>query len=250
MRGAGGEHSHDTKPYEFGDPFDIDLQKTVMNGVLRQGAGTPVALRVDDFEVERTEHLTQAATVLLLDQSRSMGLFGSFTAAKKVALSLHALVRSKFPRDRLFILGFSDVAVAIKADELPKTSWNAWVSGTNMQHAFMSARKLLQPYGSVTKQIIMITDGEPTAHLEDGRPVFGYPPSARTVRETLKEARRCAQEGIVVNTFMLETSRYLLDFVDQMSRVNKGRALYTTPDRLGEYVLVDYLANRRRRFKG
>ena len=250
VRGTGDERSHDTKPYEFGDPFDIDLQKTVMNAVSRQGAGTPVALRVDDFEVVRTEHLTQAATVLLLDQSRSMGLFGSFTAAKKVALALHALVQSKFPRDRLFILGFSDLAAPIRGDELPKTSWNAWVSGTNMQHAFISARKLLQPYGSVTKQIIMITDGEPTAHLENGRPVFGYPPSFRTIQETLKEARRCAQAGIVVNTFMLETSRYLLDFVDRMSRVNNGRALYTTPDKLGEYVLVDYLTNRRRRVKG
>ena len=250
VRGTGGEHSHDTKPYEFGDPFDIDLQKTVMNAVSRQGAGTPVALKVEDFEVIRTEHMTQAATVLLLDQSRSMGLFGSYVAAKKVALALHALIQSKFPRDRLFILGFSDLAVPIKGDDLPKTSWNAWVSGTNMQHAFMSARKLLEPFGSVTKQIIMITDGEPTAHIENGHPVFGYPPSFRTIQETLKEARRCTQAGIIINTFMLETSRYLLDFVDQLTRVNKGRALYTTPDKLGEYVLVDYMTNRKRRVKG
>ena len=249
IRGMGGEHTDETKRYEFGDPFDIDLQKTVMNAVTRNGPGTPVALKLEDFEVIRSEHMTQAATVLLLDQSRSMGLFGSFLAAKKVALALDALIRTKFPRDRLFILGFSDLAVPIKSDELPKVNWNAWVSGTNMQHAFISARKLLAPYGNVTKQIIMITDGEPTAHIEGGHPVFGYPPSYRTVQETLKEAKRCTQEGIMINTFMLETSRYLLDFVEQLSRVNKGRALYTTPDKLGEYVLVDYMTNRKRRVK-
>ncbi len=248
-RGAGGEHTDDTKPYEFGDPFEIDLQKTVMNAVVRNGAGTPVRLKVEDFEVRRTEHVTEAATVLLLDQSRSMGLFGSFFAAKKVALALHALVQSKFPRDRFFILGFSDLAVPIKGDELPEVSWNAWVSGTNMQHAFLESRRLLSRYKDVTKQIIMITDGEPTAHIENGHPFFSYPPSARTIQETLKEVKRCTQEGIVINTFMLETSHYLLDFVDQLTRISKGRALYTTPGQLGEYVIVDYLTHRRRRVR-
>ena len=246
-RGSGGERADDTKPYEFGDPFELDLQKTVINAVLRNGAGTPVHLATDDFEVHRTEHLTRAATVLLLDQSRSMGLFGSFVAAKKVALALYALVKSRFPRDQFFIIGFSDYAIPLKGEDLPEMSWNAWVSGTNMQHAFMLSRKLLSRYKGATKQIIMITDGEPTAYLEGDRPYFSYPPSYRTVQETLKEARRCTQDDIVINTFMLETSHYLLDFVDRLTRANRGRALYTTPGKLGEYVLVDYLSNRKRR---
>ena len=113
-----------------------------------------------------------------------------------------------------------------------------------MQHAFSTSRKLLGPYKDCTKQILMITDGEPTAHIEQGRPFFSYPPTRRTLTETLREVRRCTQEGITINTFMLETSHYLMDFVDQMTRMNKGRALYTTPNELGQYVLVDYLTNR------
>ncbi len=249
LRGAGGEYTDDTKPYEFGDPFEVHLHKTVMNAVQRNGPGTPVKLTVGDFEVHRTEHTTEAATVLLIDQSRSMGLFGSFTAAKRVALAMHALIQSRFARDRFFMVGFSDYAVEITGDELPELSWNAWVSGTNMQHAFMLSRKLLSPYKDVTKQIIMITDGEPTAYLEGGRTYFSYPPSYQTIQETLKEARRCTQEGITINTFMLETSHYLLDFIDRMTKINKGRALYTTPDELGEYVLVDYMTNRRKRVR-
>ena len=247
LRGAGGEHDDSTKPFEFGDPFELHLHKTVMNAVQRSGAGTPVKLTVDDFEVLRTEHTTQAATVLLIDQSRSMGLWGSFAAAKRVALALHALIRSRYVRDHFFMVGFSDYAIEIKEDELPELSWNAWVSGTNIQHGFMVARKMLAPFKDVTKQIIMITDGEPTTYIEGGRTYFSYPPNYKTMVETLKEARRCTQEGITINTFMLETSHYLLDFVDRLTKINKGRALYTSPDNLGEYVMVDYMTNRRRR---
>ena len=249
-RGSAGEHTDETKPYEFGDPFEVHLQRTVMNAVERQGAGTPVKLDVRDFEIIRTEHMTQAATVLLIDQSRSMGLFGSFGAAKKVAIALETLIRSQFPRDRFWMLGFSDYAVQIKGDELPEITWNAWVSGTNMQHAFAVSRKLMSPYKDCTKQILMITDGEPTAHLEGQRAFFSYPPTRRTVQETLREVRRCTAEGIIINTFMLETSHYLLDFIDRLTRINSGRALYTTPDNLGEYVLVDYLTHRKRRVGG
>ncbi|MBM3940078.1 MAG: VWA domain-containing protein [SAR202 cluster bacterium] len=249
VRGSGGEHTDETKPYEFGDPMEIHLQCTVMNAVQRTGTGTPVRLSIDDFEVMRTEHTTQAATVLLLDQSRSMGLFGSFTAAKKVAMALHALIHSRYPRDEFYVLGFSDYAVKITGDELPKVTWNAWVSGTNMQHAFMMSRQLLNRCKGMTKQIIMITDGEPTAYVEGDRAYFSYPPSYKTIQETLKEARRCTQDGIVINTFMLETSHYLLDFVDRLTKINHGRALYTTPDQLGQYVIVDYLTNRKQRVK-
>ena len=247
VRGTGGEHTDETKPYEFGDPFEIHLHRTVMNAIERQGAGTPVKVGIQDFEVKRTEHVVQAATVLLIDQSKSMGMFGSWGAAKRVALALEALIRGKFPRDRFWMVGFSDYAVPIKTDDLPTLTWNMWVSGTNMQHAFAMSRKLLAPYKNCSRQILMITDGEPTAHLEGTRSYFNYPPTYRTIHETLREVRRCTAEGITINTFMLETSYYLLDFIDRVTRINNGRALYTSPGKLGQYVLVDYLNNRKRR---
>ena len=246
-RGSGGEHTDETKPYEFGDPMEIHLQRTILNAVERQGAGTPVKVGIQDFEVRRTEHMVQAATVLLIDQSKSMGMFGSWAAAKRVALALEALIRGKFPRDRFWMLGFSDYAVPIKTDDLPTLTWNMWVSGTNMQHAFAMSRRLLAPYKDCSKQILMITDGEPTAHLEGTRSYFNYPPTYRTIQETLREVRRCTAEGITINTFMLETSYYLLDFIDRLTRINHGRALYASPANLGQYVLVDYLNNRKRR---
>ena len=247
VRGSGGEHTDETKPYEFGDPFEIHLHRTVMNAIERQGVGTPVKVGIQDFEVKRTEHMVQAATVLLIDQSKSMGMFGSWGAAKRVALALEALIRGKFPRDRFWMVGFSDYAVPIKTDDLPTLTWNMWVSGTNMQHAFAMSRKLLAPYKNCSRQILMITDGEPTAHLEGTRSYFNYPPTYRTIHETLREVRRCTAEGITINTFMLETSYYLLDFIDRVTRINNGRALYTSPGKLGQYVLVDYLNNRKRR---
>ena len=245
--GAGGDPSGVTKPYEFGDPFQLDLQQTLKNAVVRQGPRVPVKLELEDFQVERTEHLTRAATVLLLDQSRSMGMYGNFASAKRVALALHALVQTQYPRDKLFIIGFSDYAVTLKAEELPEVTWNSWVSGTNMHHAFALSRQLLAKERAGTKQVLMITDGEPTAHLEGTQAFFSYPPSFRTIEETMKEVKRCTEAGIVINTFMLETNRYLLDFVDKMTRLNKGRAFYSTPDQLGKYILVDYVKHRRQR---
>jgi uncharacterized protein with von Willebrand factor type A (vWA) domain len=247
LRGAGGEHSGETKTYEFGDTFDIHLERTVRNALLRDGSGIPVKITPSDFEIHRTEHLSQASTVLLLDQSRSMGMYGSFLAAKKVAMALSTLIRSQFPRDKFYIVGFSDYAIEIKEGELPQISWNDWRSGTNMQHALMLSRKLLAKDKGGTRQILMVTDGEPTTHIEGDNAYFSYPPTYRTIQETLKEVRRCTQEGITINTFMLESSVYLVDFVDKMMRINKGRAFYSSPGNLGEYVLVDYLSNRKRR---
>ena len=248
-RGAGGEITGETKTYEFGDPFDVDLRQTVVNGVIRQGPGAPVHLQPDDFEIHRTEHQVQAATVLLLDLSRSMELTGSFFAAKKVALALYALIHSKFPRDELHLIGFSGYAQELKQEELPQVTCNLRAAGTNMQHAFMLSRRLLSRFKGGSKQIIMITDGEPTAHLEGRHIFFHYPPTHRTVSETLKEVKRCTSAGITINTFMLETNSYLLDFVDRMTRINQGRAFYTNPDDLGQYVLVDYYNNRRKRVR-
>jgi len=116
-----------------------------------------------------------------------------------------------------------------------------------MQHALMMSRKLLKRHKGATRQIIMITDGEPTAHMEGAFPVFSYPPSFRTMQETLREVRRVTQEGIIINTFMLESNYYLMDFIDKLTKINRGRAFYTSPEHLGEYVLVDYINNRRKR---
>ncbi|MCZ6615192.1 MAG: VWA domain-containing protein [Chloroflexi bacterium] len=249
-RGTMGEQTGETKLYEFGDAFALDLQRTVMNAIKRSGPTVPVRLNPEDFEVQRTEHMTQAATCLLLDQSRSMGLYGSFQAAKKVAIALYTLIHSQFPRDRLYLIGLSDYAIELRGDELPELTWNSWVSGTNMHHAFSMSRKLLSKEKVNNKQILLITDGEPTAHMEGDRAYFAYPPSLRTIQETLKEVKRCTQDGITINTFMLESSSYLLDFVDKMTRINRGRAFYTTPGSLGKFVLVDYLTNRRKRLDG
>src|SRR5438309_2038895 len=245
-RGAGGDPTDESKRYEFGDPFLLDLKETVMNAVERTGQGTPVRLVPDDFAVYRTEFSTQSATVVMLDLSRSMIYNGCFLPAKKVALALNALIAGQFPRDQLHIIGFSLCAREFKADQIPGLNPSETSIGTNMQAGFQLSRQLLGRQKGGNKQIIMITDGEPTAHMEDGEPEFSYPPTRRTIQETLKEVQRCTREGITINTFMLEQSRLLTAFVEQMAKINRGRAFFATPERLGEYVLVDYVANKRR----
>ncbi|HEY8489612.1 MAG TPA: VWA domain-containing protein [Dehalococcoidia bacterium] len=245
--GGAGERTDDTKKYEFGDPFHLDLSKTVMNSVWREGPAVPVRLDKDDFEVYRSEELTQTATVMMLDLSWSMALRGSFQAAKKVALALNNLIRSQFTRDSLYIIGFSAYARELKPEQLPYVRWDESVLGTNMHHALMLAQNLLAKHKSGTRQIIMISDGEPTAHLERGRSYFAYPPSPITIRETLKEVKRCTQKGITINTFMLDRNYYLKEFVNQVAKINKGRVFYTTPDKLGQYILVDYVTSKRKR---
>jgi uncharacterized protein with von Willebrand factor type A (vWA) domain len=249
FRGRGGDPTDETKVYEYGDAFHMDLPGTVRTAVMRQGAGTPVKLAAEDFTVYRTEYLTQSATVLMVDVSRSMLFRGCFLAAKKVALALDSLIRGQFPKDDLFIIGFSAKAEQLKAEDLPRLTWNEYVYGTNMQHGFALARQLLSRSRGKNKQIILITDGEPTAHMVPGNPVphFSYPPTRSTFEETLREVVRCTREHIVINTFMLARGHYLVDFVNQMSKINHGRAFFVTPDRLGEYVLVDYVSNKRRR---
>ena len=245
-RGAGGDQTDESKPYEFGDPFLLDLHETVMNAVDRNGPGTPVRLTPDDFAVVRTELRTQAATVVMLDMSRSMLNNGYFLPAKKVALALSALIRGQFPRDALYIVGFSLYAREFTPAQLPTLSWSEWNMGTNMHAGFMLSRKLLARHTGGNKQILMVTDGEPTAHMEGDEADFSYPPTRRTVEETLKEVQRCTREHITINTFMLERSSWLMSFVEQMTQINRGRAFYATPDRLGEYLVVDYVSARRR----
>ena len=248
--GRGGERADDTKKYEFGDPFHLALDKTIMNSLQREGPSLPVRLDKDDFEVYRSEELTQTATVMMVDLSWSMALRGSFQAAKKVALALNNLIRSQFSRDSLYIIGFSAYARELKAEQLPYVRWDESVLGTNMHHALMLAQNLFAKHTSGTRQIIMISDGEPTAHLERGRSYFAYPPSPITIRETLKEVKRATQKGITINTFMLDRNYYLKEFVNQVAKINKGRVFYTTPDKLGQYILVDYVQNKRKNVKG
>src|ERR671917_459812 len=243
--GAGHERAHSSKPYEFGDPFNLDIQRTVRNGVRRAGRGTPVSLLPEDFEGEETETLTRSATVLMLDVSLSMPMRDNFLAAKKVAMALHSLISTQFPRDFLGMVTFSKVARELRPEHLPEVSWD-FDYGTNMQHGLMLSRKMLaRQHG--TKQVIMITDGEPTAHFEPGmdEPFFSYPPVRETVDATLREVNRCTRDGIRINTFMLDASGYLKAFVEKLTQLNRGRAFFTTPETLGDYVLVDFIEQRR-----
>ncbi len=243
--GIGHERAYETKPYEFGDPFNLDIGRTVRNAIRRRGGGTPVELSPDDFEVERTELTVRSSTVLMLDLSLSMPMRDNFLPAKKVAMALHALISSQYPRDYLGLITFAAVAHEIRAEDLPKVMWD-YDYGTNMQHGLALARRMLSRQTG-TKQIIMITDGEPTAHLlADGRPFFSYPPTRETVELTLTEAARCTRDGIRINTFMLDATSSLSRFVEQMSRLNGGRAFFTTNQDLGDYVLVDFVEQRRR----
>lgn len=244
--GRHGERIDDTKLYEFGDPFHLHMGRTIMNAVEREGPQSPVRLLPEDFEIYRSEQVTQTTTVVMVDLSWSMALRGSFQAAKKVALALHNLISAQYARDTLYVIGFSAYARELKVQDLPYVRWDESVLGTNMHHALMLARRLLAKHRGGTRQIIMISDGEPTAHLERGRSQFSYPPSPVTIRETLKEVKRCTQDGITINTFMLDRNYYLKEFVNQLAKINGGRVFYTTPDKLGEYILVDYVQHRRK----
>ena len=242
--GVGHERTYDTKPYEYGDPFQLDLQQTLRNALKRQGSVVPVKLIAEDFEIEQTEHLTRSSTVLMLDLSLSMPMRDYFLPAKKVAMALHSLMSSQFPRDYLGIVGFSETARELKPHQLPEVSWD-FVYGTNMQHGFMLAREMLSRQ-SGTKQIIMITDGEPTAHIsQSGDVFFNYPPVRETIEATLREVMRATREGIRINTFMLDASHALQSFIEQLTAINKGRAFFTGPENLGEYLLVDFIEHKR-----
>jgi uncharacterized protein with von Willebrand factor type A (vWA) domain len=266
MRGSGGERVEETKLYEFGDDFNLHLQKTIMNSVYREPGNIPVRLSTDDFEIYRTEEATRSATVLLLDMSLSMPMRGNFEAAKRVTLALDGLIRSQYPKDSLYIVGFSSYARELKKEDLTYMSWDEFDPYTNLQHGLYVARKLLDRERSSNKQIILVSDGEPTAHFDDNQLYFQIPPSVRTLQMTLREVRFCTRKGITINTFMLEDpygggygrgfrgrgdrrsrSEIRDEFVTRMTRLNKGRIFYTSPDRLGEYMLVDYISHKRKK---
>jgi uncharacterized protein with von Willebrand factor type A (vWA) domain len=242
--GTGHDREETTKPYEHGDPFNLHLAQTVHNAVRRGGAGVPVRLAPEDFEVVETEALTRGATVLLVDLSMSMPMRDNFVPAKKMAMALHTLISSRFPRDYLGVVGFSEVAREIKPEDLPTAMWD-YVYGTNLQHALLMARTMLA-HQHGTKQVIVVTDGEPTAHIQpDGEVFFNYPPTPETLRRTMAEVVRCTRAGITINVFALDLERTQFPFVDQIAGINGGRTFYTSPDTLGGYVLVDFLQHRR-----
>jgi uncharacterized protein with von Willebrand factor type A (vWA) domain len=175
-----------------------------------------------------------------------MLLRGCFIAAKKVAIALDTLIRTQYPRDDLTVIGFAYYAREIPPGALAELTWHGYEYGTNLQHGLLLARRTLERQAASNKEIVVITDGEPTAHFEDGQVEFNYPPTRRTIAETLREVQRCTKDGITINTFMLERSPALAEFVAHMTRLNRGRAFYASPERLGEYVLVDFV-NRRTR---
>ncbi len=243
--GVGHKRNFETKPYEFGDPFSLNIEKTIRNAISRTGGGTPVQLTPDDFEVERTERTTRTSTVLMLDLSMSMPMRDNFVPAKKVALALESLISGQYPQDYLGIVSFSEVAREVPAQDLASLSWD-YVYGTNMQHGFQLARKMLAKE-SGTKQILMVTDGEPTAHINAfGQPEFNYPPTHETINLTLREVKACTRENIRINVFMLDATAYLTSFIEQITKMNGGRAFYTTNQNVGDFVLVDFVEQKRK----
>jgi uncharacterized protein with von Willebrand factor type A (vWA) domain len=244
--GYGGERTDETKAYVFGDAFHLQLERTLMNAVVRNGPSTPVRLARDDFEVYRTEQMTQSATVVMLDMSYSMQLNDLWQPAKKFAIALESLIRGQFPRDQLYIVGFAYLARQYQPEELiDLTEWD-YAQGTNMVFGLRTAERLLAASRAVNKQIIMITDGGPTVIEQEGEWFFTWPDTSLAELQTLREVRRCARQNISINVFMLSDDPYLKHFVNQMATVNKGRAMYSSPDHLGEYIMIDYLNNRQK----
>jgi uncharacterized protein with von Willebrand factor type A (vWA) domain len=244
QRGTGGERIDETKQYEFGDDFDLHLQKTLTNALLRE-AKLPLGIDVSDFEVFRQEQATRSATVIMLDMSLSMRMGGNFESAKIMSIALNSLITGKFPKDSLHIVGFSAVARRMTPEELTYITWDDFTPYTNMQIAFMMGRKILSRERAANKQIILVTDGQPTSHIEQGQIVFHFPPTRRCIDVTLREVQNCTRAGIVINTFMLPSHENFEFFVDRMARINHGRVFLTEPGDLGKYILVDYLNNKR-----
>lgn len=250
-RGSQELVTEESRPYVQGDQLHLNMIQTLKNALMNEGR-LPLRLRPSNFSVYESEHATRAATVLLLDMSWSMSWEGRFAAAKKVALAMESLVRSLYPRDYFGIVGFFTRAVELKPRDLPEATWNMGDPFTNLQDGLHLATELLGRRPSQNQQMIVITDGQPTAYCRQGRLYCEWPLSfggisQRAAEETLREAERVTRKGITINTFMLDDSPVLRGFVDEMTRINKGRAFYTRPDRLGEYLLIDYVARKRKK---
>lgn len=254
LRGLQGETLEDTKRYEYGDPLNVKIGETLMNALERGARGVPLKIGPEDFSVHRQEFSTDCETVLLIDVSYSMLMNDALHAGKKVALALHRLIETKYPQDVLHLVAFRSNAKVIRAQDLPSIVAITYFMehGTDIKEALRFSRQVLGSRKAANRQIILITDGEPTAVTLDrgGRLHSGWGSALlheRIVQETLKEVRRCTQSGIKINTFMLGADFYRRGFIDQLSRLNTGRVFYTSPDQIGNYIVVDYIANKRKR---
>lgn len=244
--GAAGEITGASREWRFGDEQPLDVVRTVRNAVLRNGGGS-IDLAPDDFEVVETERRASAAVALLVDMSYSMELRGTWGEAKTTALALHALVTTKYPQDAIEIIGFSDYARVLTPSALVDHDWDR-VQGTNLQHGLMLARRHLDKHRGAEPVILVITDGEPTAHLApDGFADFAWPPTQETIAATLAEVERCTRRGATINIFMLDDDPRLLSFMQEVGRRNGGRVFQPKRGALGEFVVADYLASRRGR---
>jgi uncharacterized protein with von Willebrand factor type A (vWA) domain len=246
--GAAGEVTGASRDWRFGDEQPLDVVRTVRNAVLRTaGSGDELGLEGEDFEVVETERRSSAAIALLVDMSYSMELRGTWGEAKTTALALHALVTTKYPQDAIEIIGFSDYARVMSTAALVEHDWDR-VQGTNLQHGLMLARRHLDKHRGAEPIILVITDGEPTAHLAaDGFADFAWPPTRETIAATLAEVERCTRRGATINVFMLDDDPRLVDFMQELGRRNGGRVFLPKPGALGEYVVADYLRSRRGR---
>ena len=260
-RGASETVTEQARAYEFGDPMTIDVAATLQAALAREamgrGAGQAspgggrVRLEPGDLHVKESLRNTRTSTVLLLDMSWSMSWEGRFAAAKKVALAMETLMRTRFPRDYFGMVGFYTRAVELKPADLAEVTWNMGDPFTNLQDGLRVASKLLDRHPATTRQMIVITDGQPTAYFSEGRLYCEWPMSvggisSRATIETLKEVERVTRRGMRINTFMLDDSPLLRAFVQRMTAINRGRAFYTTPRQLGHFVLVDHVGKRRK----
>ncbi len=248
--GTGVERLSETKKWSFGDqPTNINLTATMTNAFIRDGIDH-FTLKEDDLEVYETENLSSCATVLMLDISHSMVLYGEdrITPAKEVGLALSELIMTRFPKDYLALVVFGDDAKLVSINELPFL--NVGPYHTNTRAGLQLARMLLRRCGNVNKQIFMITDGKPSAMFEENgrlyKNSFGLDP--KIVNKTLDEAVACRREKITISTFMVAKDPYLINFIEELTKANCGRAYYSSLNTLGQFIFVDYIRNRRKRF--
>jgi uncharacterized protein with von Willebrand factor type A (vWA) domain len=258
-RGAALPRPDETRPFEFGDPLDLDVVRSLLGAVKREALaapgrplGRPIRVQVEDFAVRERDQSSVTTTVLLLDMSWSMSWAGRFPAAKRVALAMDHLVRTRFPRDHFFVVGFSTRARELSPRQLPEVSWDMGDPFTNLQEGLMIAERLIARHPSTSPQVLVVTDGQPTAYFRNRELRVEWPMgfggvSPHAVAETMKQVRRVTRQGVTINTFMLDDSPELVGFVERMTQVNRGRAFFTSPDRLGSFLMVDYLRGRRKR---
>ena len=251
--GSAGELTGSSREWQFGDEQPLDVVRTVRNAVLRTAGAErgderrAVRIAVEDFEVVETERRTGAAVALLVDLSYSMALRGTWGAAKSTAMALHSLVTTRFPQDAIQIIGFSSVAQVLRPETLAELSVDT-LQGTNLQHGLMLARRFLARHRDAEPVVLVVTDGEPTAHLEpDGTPFFCWPPMPETIARTVAEVEKVARSGATLNVFALDPEPALVHFVHDITQRAGGRVFTPDSDRLGEYVVSDYLRARRGR---